>query len=429
MLEPRNDGRMTLRDAIRILGTTATVTGTSDTELVAQVAGVQRDLVGASQETPTKVGLSVAPGLDGPLFLRPISAMLELARGTALQEDPEISAVARRWAVLRYLGVFARDSTSGGLRLDGTALQFIGPNQRRVLSEELGIGFGIVAAKHWCRTRIPSIGPIAAIDVDRSLHDGSVPNLHRNGNRQPDYLISYPDPANPRQAVFELLETKGTVTQGNAKRQLGRAVTQLAGLTISGRPVTGLAISTVSNRSGVTIMAVDPEEEPIRWALDQDRLNEARNSQSRERKSDLRLDISADELFAHATNVDRAALAEFSGLHTTASRWLPHIAERRSARTNSNTTRRTDVGQFVGTEFVVDLPGEGQRLRLFQGVERQIAEELNSVDAIAVAEAQIAFARRDLEASTDLAAHSEAANFGAALAFSSEGAMLELKVE
>ena len=420
---------MTLRDAVRALATTASIMGLSNQELVIDVDMRQRKLEAAQPGLPTKSTLATAEGVNGPLNLRPISALLELARATALSDDPDIATAARRWAVLRYLGIFRRSSLTGALNLDDTALQFIGPNQRRVLSEELGIGFGIMVAKVWCRARNPAIGPITTIDVDKALYSSAAPNLERNGKRQPDYLLSYPSPTNPSLIVFELLETKGTVSTPNAKEQLGRAVTQLAGLTVNGRAITGLATSTVSNATAVTVMAVDPEESPITWEPSNAKLQYWRTGYEKPRKLDYPLDVNADEFFATAMNVDMASLAEFSGQHDAVTKWLPSVANRRSTRRNTNARRESEHGVFVGSEVVIEASGASQRLRIFQGVEEHVAEELRAIDAIAVREAQRSFASFESESITD--AHSTANHdeHDAAVALSSDGAMLEIRVD
>lgn len=419
---------MTLRDAIRTMGATARVTGRSDPGLAADVAARQGDLLLAKPGLPNKSSVIAAQGLNGDLLIRPIEAMLELARGTSLNDDPEISAVTRRWSVLRHLGVFALESKSGSLRLDHAALQFIGPNQRRVLSEELGIGFGIVAAKAWCRARNPGIGPITAIDVDRALNRGQVPNLQRNGERQPDYLLSYPDPANPAAMVFELLETKGTGSPANARGQLARAVTQLAGLTAGGRSMTGVAISTVSNTAGITVLAVDPEEAPLTWAPSAAKLEYWRGREEREREDVAKLDIDPDELFASATNVDRAAQAEFSGQYDASARWLPTRGRRGSSRQTAVAWRETDAGKFVGVEAVIDLGGSGHRLQLFQGSEIHVVEELNGLDDLAVVQAQQRFTGTRLEHLPHATTTAGVGGVDSAVAYSSDGSILELRL-
>lgn len=410
-----------MSDAIQVLNRPARVVGVSDQLLVADVTRRQRELVQANTGLPSKATVTEAMGLHGDIHVRPVEALLELARGTALSGDPEVASVSRWWSAIRHLGTFARDPLTGSLRLDGAALQFIGPNQRRVLSEELGIGFGIVAAKRWCRARNPAVGPITAIDVDTALNNGSVRGLERNGRRQPDYLLRYLDTANPSVTIFELLETKGTVSRANAREQLGRALTQLAGLTIGGQAMTGIAVSTVSTDTGFEISSVDPEQQPMMWAPSDEKLRFWRTSARRPRPEVPTLDVDADEFFASATNVDNAALAEYGGQHESAVSWLPGIGSRGSGRGNATAQRAAAAGDFVGTELLADIGGTGQRLRLFQGVERKIADVLRGLDAGAVTDAQRAFAQREQDDPADF-------DEGTAVAISSDGSMLELSI-
>lgn len=422
---------MTLHDAIRMMGAAAVIETHSDATLAGQVAQLQaadvREHQARRQELPHKAAVIPALGLNANLQLRPIDAMLELARGTALHDDPEVAAFASRWSVLRYLGIFARNPQTLALHLDGVALQFIGPNQRRVLSEELGIGFGIVAAKHWCRTRVPEIGPIKAIDVDRALHDGTVANLDLVGGRQADYLLAYPDPSSPNAMIYNVLETKGTVSKSTAKKQLGRAVTQLAGLTVDGRQMTGIATSTVSNEFGLVVMAVDPEEREVSWEATPEALTRWRFAPSRSRSDDVRLDVTADELFARATNADNASLAQFGGMYDASRRWLPSLGTRDAEAQQPNEVRRTtDEGTFVGAEVVIEMPASRTRVRLYQGVEEHIAAGLRALDDTAVTQAQRAFAVTRTRTSEIPALSDKAVS---AVALSSDGSILEISVD
>lgn len=418
---------MTLQDAIRLMGTKTAISMESDGGLVTNVSDKQAKYVAGKPTLPIKAVVAVADGVQGDLELRPIAAMLELARGTALTTHPQVAAFARRWSILRYLGAFAIDPISGTLHLDAGALQFIGPNQRRVLSEELGIGFGILVAKHWCRTRIPQVGPIEVVDVDMTLNNGTVPALQRAGSRQPDYLLKYPDPNNPRTTVYELLETKGTVQRSNAFEQLGRAVTQLAGLTVSGQPMTGIAVSTVSTTEGIRAMAVDPELPPVTWEPVDDALERWRGASPTPRDDSPRIDIPAEQLFATATNVDNAALAMFGGQQGVAKRWLPHL---KSSDGDYAKARRT-IGShtFVGVDFVIEIPETKAHVRIYQGVEENIAGELSGLDASGVTDAQRAYAGTAAYTDDDLTRFSSGTESATAIATSSDGAMMEISIE
>jgi len=122
-----------------------------------------------------------------------------------------------------------------------------------------------VVAEQWCK-QLGATGPITIVDVDLALHEGRRwLRVHRAdptiGDRQPDYLLAYPDPRNARAFVFKTLECKGTVSLANVTGQLARAVTQLGSLELSGVTPQGIAVSTVSNRDGVHYLAVDPEDD------------------------------------------------------------------------------------------------------------------------------------------------------------------------
>lgn len=429
---------MSLQDAIRKMGMTANIQMESDQELADDIALRQRVLVTKYQKKHSQTNLQLphknlitpAEGVDGELKVRPISAMLELARGTALNADPAVAAFARRWSTLRYLGLFDVKA-NGRLHLDAGTLQFIGPNQRRVLSEDLGIGFGIVVAKHWCKARMTApgvnprrIGPITAIDVDSALRNGMVPNLSQAGDRQPDYLLSYSDLSAPGVRIYDLLETKGTVDKSTAKNQLGRAVTQLAALTIGGQSMTGIAVSTVSKVTGIIAMAVDPEKPPMTWQPTNEILEDWRNAEPRKMEEVTELDLSAEEFFARATNADNASLAEFGGHHIAAERWLPKFDADRRGEANLEVTRTTDAGTFVGTEYVIEIPGTSERVRLYHGVEEHVVYGLNGLDAIAVAEAQSAFAvehDQEINMSPEITGDTRVVS-----AVSSDGSMMEI---
>jgi hypothetical protein len=422
---------MTLETAITMLGITATVSVVSDDALAGEIDAEQQEYGRMHPGAPQKERIVPAPQIHGHFKVRPISALLELARGTALSDDPEIFAFARRWSILRYLGVFDLHPL-GYLRLDTGALEFIGANQRRVISEELGIGFGIVVAKRWCRTRQPTVGTITAIDVDKALNGGQVHNLQRNGSRQPDYLLAYSDPVHASQTTYDLLETKGTVNRSNAKKQLGRAVTQLAGLTVAGKPMTGLAASTVSTVNGISIMAVDPEERPMTWEASNEALERSRLNEVRRRQDVSHLDVEPEEFFAAATNVDNASLAEFSGQMGAADRWLPRRRSRSgsTSRSNDSAQREFGAGTFVGSEQVISVPGSGTQVRVFQGVEKHVADGLRALDGAAVVQAQRAFTIDELDG-----AQAEASRSGGggqttatATAINSDGSVLEISI-
>ncbi|MFB2583026.1 hypothetical protein ACEXQD_17390 [Herbiconiux sp. P15] len=419
---------MSIWDAIRVMNSNVEIEMRSDPTLVGEVMREQARHLAKNPALRGKRSIVEAQGIQGKLRLRPIDAMHELARGTALLRDPSVAAFARGWSALRYLGVFAR-SGQGRLSLDGAALEHVGPNQRRVISEELGIGFGVLVAKEWCQSRqVSPIGPITVIDVDMALFHNMVPGLSTTGKRQPDYLLAYPDPNKPSKTMYELLETKGTVDVSGAKGQLGRAVTQLAGLEVGGFPLTGIAVATVSTTSGIRALAVDPAEPVASWESSEAELEYWRKAKPRARPSLPVVDLPIDELSARATNVDLAALAEFSGQYDAATRWLPRL-KGQPDHANSEERLETDLGEFVGTAFTLKLPGADKQVRVYQAVDAQIALALRSHDGSTVRARQRAFAdRRGSSVRTTRSGDVEPSGV-ATEAVSSDGSLLRISIE
>ena len=418
---------MTLEDAVRLMGSLSTVSLLSDLPLARRVANLQAQHQVENPLIPLKSQVLPADGLHGQFEARPVAAMLELARATSLNDDPDISSFARRWSILRHLGIFSRDPL-GRLHLDGEALRYIGPNQRRVLSEDLGVGFAILAAKRWCRTRNGGSFPITITDVDKALHRGSVPGLTRNGPRQPDYVLSYPTPRQPGRTTYELVEAKGSVNRHTAKKQLGRAVTQLAGLTLNGRTLTGVASSTVSNDSELVILSVDPEKPPLTWRATEETLNRLRSVRPQLRSTGEVTDVDEDEFLAASTDTSNASLAQYAGLRGSATRWLPEHGADRPHQDDVTTSRVYEAGTFVGVESLITFPGSHKHLRVFQGVDQDVAATLRESDPQAVVQAQAAAAMRSSDFDQARSTEPVSGDGAAALATSSDGSLLEISL-
>lgn len=432
---------MTLAAAVQMMGTTSVVPTVSNGDLVNSVIDAQQKVIadaaaGAQhRQLPPKQQISIADGLTNSIRVRPISALLELALGTSLQQDPAIATFARRWAILRHLGIYDRHMNSGELHLDQTAIGFIGPNQRRTLSEEIGIGFGIVAAKEWCRARNPGVGTIAVTDFDIAMHAGQN-NHFDTGDRQPDYVLKYPDPNNPASDIYELLEVKGTVSRSNAIKQLGRASTQLASVTVNNTAVTGLATSTVSSETGIQILAVDPESPRIRYQMNAEeaykwraRTLEKNHESSPEGSLATKLpeEISVPELAAKSTNANFASLAAFSGLPQISKKW--HAT--RKSFPESETAYKSELHieglTFRGTQMEISIPGHQRSLAIFAGIDAGVHEQLESLDAVAAAGAQRRFWDANHE-TVEGYKQQDSSEIGARVAaISSNGAVLSIR--
>ncbi|GEB46284.1 hypothetical protein [Microbacterium testaceum] len=420
---------MTILRALRDLRSRGTVFVHSDAALAATVAQRQQDNLAAGLNRrnpvhiPAKALVAPANGIHGAMRLRPIDALLELARGTALRADREIAAFAGTWAALRYLGLILRDHATDRLQLHVDTMARIGPNQRRVVSEELGVGFGILVAKQWCLERNPGTSIVTATDFDIAVHGGLVPQLTL-ADRQPDYVLSYSTPASAGANIYEFLETKGTASSPNAYTQLGRAVTQLAAPTIAGAPVTGLAVSTVSTTEEISAYAVDPPERPVVWRAVEEKLQRSRERPASPRTTHTSINLDPDEFLSNVTNTEYASLARYAGLDSAAERWLPSLHTSRRPGPAPGEILSLDGQTYRGSSQRFTLPnGQGQ-LRVFAGVDTNVADALRSADLDAARQAQREYAEnRQEEASFDANTPTNAT------ATSSEGAVLRISLD
>jgi hypothetical protein len=125
--------------------------------------------------------------------------------------------------------------------VSGAGQRIVG-NQRRLSSEEMGIGFGALLATRWFKATGATAGvPISIVDIDAALDDryiyaaGSRKAISSVGARRPDYLIICHDPTMRGRYRVRVLECKGTRTTSYAVQQLVSAVEQLNGIKVAGR--------------------------------------------------------------------------------------------------------------------------------------------------------------------------------------------------
>ena len=423
---------MDIRNALHRMTTPVLMLGRSDPELVRRVEVAQLKDERARRRKglaslPAKT-LTVATGLDvGALTVRPIDALARLARVTALTVEDDVFAAYAQWGWLRYLGAFDHMSTPPQLALDGGAIRYVHANQRRVMSEELGVGFGVLLAEEWCRSQGAS-GTIRTVDVDKALRDHvGFPGLAQapGSQRQPDYLLQFASPTSPGTLESRLLETKGTVSASNAISQLAHAGTQLASLVLDGVTPQGIAISTISSEAGVTYLAVDPDGNVPPWKPDPEVIDRAKWKRPSVEKGDGLLKMSRDEFFASATVTANAGLADFAGLNETAARWLPEDAILQTRRRSKPYKRiSTDRGDYSGAEFEITAPGGEGLLTVFQGVERAVEEALESGSDDRVRAAQDRFSRAHDERPT----LNDESSDQVATSINSEGAILRISL-
>lgn len=210
--------------------------------------------------------LTAVPSLDGHVALRPLDALRELATATLLGcNGGGLDTVASLWTWLRYIGVFEKNTGSLTLRAD--ALSFAMHHDRAVVSEHMGVAFGIVAAKAWVRAT-GGRDPINILPV-RAFLAGRVPGHLASGfgkisSMEPDYLISFSNSGAAATRSYRLIECKGTQDRSKLPSAMGHAVFQCDAVRYRGNPIPSLVTGVVSNDAEISIRAVDPEgEEPI----------------------------------------------------------------------------------------------------------------------------------------------------------------------
>lgn len=374
-MTPPSDLLSTLRAAVNGAAQSAFVIGTSD-ELVEHT--VTAGLAPDAQKVATPVA-----DLHRDIEVRPVDIMLNLARALKPISNGSLAHIASYWSFIKYIDAF--DVTPGQkptLRLSQSASSAT-LNQRRVISEELGMAFGVAVAELWCGTLSPG-ATFRAIDIDHILADIAAPpyarQIRQRGSR-PDFLLESTAPEGAM--TYRLLETKGSVNRHYAlTSQLRQAMGQLTSLEIDGGIPQGLAVATVATADSIECIALDPADHEIRFEK-----RDFMPEEQREplviippRKPDAKREMIAvplADLAKKATAASYSSLAQFAGMDEVADRWLP---DKRGplVKTTRSRTFETEIGDIVGFTLSVEVPGTGHVLTVLQGTTRKIAEALQS---------------------------------------------------
>jgi len=140
---PTTMADMDLIEALQVMHDRAFVPGLSDIDVADAVQTDVNALVADGAANGTAIHakpVTPAAGVDGGFLARPIEAMLRLARATRPLISDDVYDWYRHWGWLRYLGIFDHHP-DGTLGLSAAGLG-VRANQRRVMSEDLGVGFG-----------------------------------------------------------------------------------------------------------------------------------------------------------------------------------------------------------------------------------------------------------------------------------------------
>ena len=373
---------------MHVVGSEVCISGSSDDELVQRVQQ-------APNFVPTRKPPSPAAGLDGGIILRPVEVLHALSYATRPRYQDDLLDMYLLWALIRYIGLFELAYEPYGLTIRlSDAGQRITGNQRRVTSEEMGIGFGALLANHWF-TRTGAGGlPVGIVDVDAALDDryifagGSRHAVRAVGQRRADYLLVAPDPTARRRYRVRALECKGTRGPiSYAVRQLASAVEQLGGISVAGRIPSGLAVSTITSNERLSYVAIDPgEEDEPSYEVDSATIDQA----SGFRLTDEVTDVSPVLLTNASVRASWATLADFSGNLAAVDKWAPFVMRRRlDRRARQRGTFDTPYGDARGTSISFSI--NGQTLTVRYAAARTIDDQMTE-NAEAITEAQVQFA-------------------------------------
>jgi hypothetical protein len=380
-----------LYHACHVVGSLVRLPGMSDCHLIDRIQAVPGFAGGSKRLMP-------AAGLEGGVTLRPIAALHWLSYATRPRYQDDLLDRYLHWALARYIGLFEHVGDGWPLpvlRLS-EAGQRIKGNQRRVTSEEMGVGFGALLASHWLRQTGASSLPASIVDVDAALDDryiyagGSRQAVRAIKGRRPDYLLVVPDPSSRRMYRVRALECKGTCSGiSYGIRQMASASQQLTGITVGGRVPKGLAVSTVTGNDRLSYLAIDPDEaDDPSYPVNSNTIDQAAGFQL----GDNLTNVPPGLLTNASVRAGWATLADFSGNLPALDRWAPSVMRRRLERQpRQRTTLDTPYGPARGTSVAVDI--DGQRLRITYAAEVSVDQQLTG-PAEGIADAQRVFAER-----------------------------------
>ena len=191
------------------------------------------------------------PRLHRDHWIRPVDLLRALAVATRPRYQHDVHDAYAQWALLRYLGVFAR-AADGSCRLSAAGRRIAG-RQRGVLSEELSIGLAALLSCNWLASAGALGATVDLIDVDVLIDSGAAWISKASGSkRRPDYLVVHRAP----DIRMGLVECKGTKVASGSARQLCSAHDQLGSLLVNGAPARGLAVSAIVADNAVSCAAI-----------------------------------------------------------------------------------------------------------------------------------------------------------------------------
>ena len=365
---------MSLKEALWIVGADANVFGSADHTLLAAL--------NAAGGVPQGKRLALPVGLQGDFPVRPVEVLHALSYVTSPMYGDDLHDMYMQWALLRYLGFFERGErgnkipplgvSEAGCRVAGV--------QRRVTSEELGVGFGVVLARRWFRHALGPRVPIGFIDVDAYVLSSGF-----GGSIRSDYLLIAPDSAKADCYRVRLLECKGTWDERLARIQMKKAVRQLGSPVISPLP-DGIAVSSVTWGSQIRCFAVetrgkgeasyqpDWEARDVRWGA-----------------GELSWSAGSSGFVAAALRETWGRLADFSGNVEARNAWSGprDVAQ---VRVRERNEFQTPYGPAIGVSETVTIGDI--RLSVTRAIDTSVDSALGTGDPANITAAQSRFAER-----------------------------------
>ncbi|GAA3450535.1 hypothetical protein [Dactylosporangium matsuzakiense] len=346
---------MNLDEALNVVSTPLGVRGISENGLARKVNAM----------APSGgVTFSAAPDIHGDIAVRPVDVLLRMAATMRPQYQMDLYDVHAHWGLLRYLGLF--DAASNGrMTLSAAGRRIVG-NQRRVTSEELGIGFATYVAEAWMRSRGSGALTVRCIDIDVALASGAVTIggltyfIKQTAVKRPDYLLVADGAGGQGRMRLALLECKGTKSPPYAHRQLADASAQLDTITVGGRHLSGLAVSTVVADNAVQYYALQHQVErtggpavPHVTAASDAKFEDDPyvdlDQVPVEELPDIDLDspgqVDALRLTATALRGSWATLADLAGNDDAFRRWAPAVMRSRLGRTTADRPEKCAVSK------------------------------------------------------------------------------------
>ena len=187
------------------------------------------------------------PELDGAWHFHVADVLLKLGEHTFPSAGARLGTLARYAPILKYMSAFEDDGN--GRIVTSAVIGMVAYRSRGIVSEELGVGFSLIAAEKWLRESL-GLTNIRFFDIDlvvKGKYSNIKHGIRSATKRRADWLVRACDPARPERDLLFLLES-----------MLMKAVQQLAATTIDGHDLQGRAVCTYSPVGDLKIYAIDP---------------------------------------------------------------------------------------------------------------------------------------------------------------------------